>query len=1857
MGDTPVGAGWISVGDVVVTDPQAPYKDVPLTASERPASSGEQVVAVLPRGVELRVEAVRGSRARVRGLQAEFSEAHSPSADNAVEVEGWIRLCATDGTPFVQPLWMSRQQDGFGVSAAAACGGGTEGDLRELLETHGVRVDAASGKHAAQLAKLQRRLRRREAMLEPRGPEQVVIRADFAVLKVRSEAGDLLIETHRQSQLAAAAGVAAAATDESATCGTVPTGRLPHAWRIAGESWVDCAQRLLREEIGLAGDDLQLLSFEELPLTDDCPVPAPMLEGLELEGERRLVLCQLQRHCAAAAQTRGLSRSILAARPFTTSGRQGADEDGAGHSLRRYWSWWSESLWQAVQQGRSRRPGNVLQCSHPRREDMLWLARAFWGDRPDLSFTEVSSTMRMGAESLLLVVEAHRADGSANAPAVLLLSDVTQEAPRHFPTSPAAASRASQAGPWWDRLAAGAARPFGCAVEHPSGHCFGLELDLRAVAWNLPELSAAGASLLTTFRGVLQACTLPGGTVSQDGCHTTSLTQSLVPALPALLGRLELLLRRLMGSCPGRCEHDLFEFSESIFASSGLSAAMLGAQQSLQAFRGDARFEAAHWRPLGAPAHGCMEASHVLVDAMGSVWMAGGAGQYSASSEREDAPGGLLWDLATLVSTALLEGVVLPVTARSFATLATSSDAGSVARWLGVDHAVASRLLQDVAASPQKFLAEPRSAIAEAAACCATATERDACCARLRLLVAQSEERVSEAATQATLLSSALVTQLPRWGEVPADVTEVDPSLGVPWVAAAWSVQAKLLGAGASALGDVLSRRKRRLAQVDTSPLLLLVPMLKASLACLESAAPWQKAWVSNHVDCLAKQIALSMDRARASFGPVWSPMWCAPRSLGLADGVAFEEGMRVVLAPSSTTPRDRSSTGRHDPTTDEGSCVTCGGPGDEPGPGVQYGWPCAFDGISMDDGWRLWEWGNTAPVAEPPPEEIKRAWTSNARTLSMSCAFCHVIEICAGEGCQYLVEEAPPSRRPSTMGASGGTAALTLAGRHLGTAKLREDGGAVRVRLEQRTLCSPPCRLWEHPERSLQVDLGGGQSTTLACKLSAPFFCYPAGSRLALVSHDSGGRGSTGSAPLALQLRECTVLKPLADGYHEVRFDSDAEDASILAKVVAGNHRPAGIFRYSSGQRIIFVSDGRWTEATVMRCGVGNRHLLRELPPSDHGDTGAERSPANESAVWVDLNTMNHMPAWLGLDEFETQAQEYGKHLLAQYAAISSPISGSPLDVASQPLRLRPRGGSGKSDVDCWQQLFTTLLPSTKRHLGLHSAPCFSVIGEPRVGKTLLLYRLATLCLRQAMDFIPLLLSAKALASAMEADAEFAGDLIAGYLERSMAKSAAAELAMLRQAIYSRRCLFLLDDLDAAGPMRPRIEAYLLRLARCGHRVVYTMRSAPSARTVMQATYTHLELLPLDERGAQQLAEARLPSSTAACLAAGATAGNGKLAILCAIAQGSPGVLQMLMDLAQGQHSAGFPDAAEAYHALFMASLGRAGLGSDAASSRAWRVLETVAFEMHRQRRSTFSEGDIRALLAAEELRSWEALRAALAAGRLPLLAQDAQSEAYRFVDMSLQEYLFASRASKHVGAGASAGASQALPGLRVLLSEPWWARSLEFLALGFKHACSELLKQGLASWEPKRGLIEATALYLAVEKNLPAVVQLLLKQGAAPGGAQLRSRHMYGSVEESPLAQAAGRGAVALVDLLLEHGAQPGGFQCVRVSAGGERQESTPLFCAAENNHVAAAAALLRRGAPADGVQRQSIAGAAGNGCGALASGTRAGGGRGQMCVDVARSEEMCRLLREAAPPRPRTGGMRPGSRGGTAGYPRSP
>jgi len=255
--------------------------------------------------------------------------------------------------------------------------------------------------------------------------------------------------------------------------------------------------------------------------------------------------------------------------------------------------------------------------------------------------------------------------------------------------------------------------------------------------------------------------------------------------------------------------------------------------------------------------------------------------------------------------------------------------------------------------------------------------------------------------------------------------------------------------------------------------------------------------------------------------------------------------------------------------------------------------------------------------------------------------------------------------------------------------------------------------------------------------------------------------------------------------------------------------------------------------------------------------------------------------------------------------------------------------------------------------------------------------------------------------------------------------------------------------------------------------------------------------------------------------------------------------------------------------------------------TAASWQlVLEKIAFETHRRRVSEFQELELFGALDNEEFESWEAIRSATENGLLPIIVQKEGS--FVLAHSVLQDYLFAARSARVTSGGVDGEppAEAALPSLRMLLSEQWWVRGLEFLAVGWPTECTTLIRRLLEAWEARRGGAQMSALHLAVERGSTDLARLMLEHGGvSPNGPQHRTESKRSSMEETPLFRAVSQNAADLVELLISHNADVGGLQCTVVASA--KEQRTPLLRAVERGHLESVQLLVKNGADINGPQ----------------------------------------------------------------------
>lgn len=383
--------------------------------------------------------------------------------------------------------------------------------------------------------------------------------------------------------------------------------------------------------------------------------------------------------------------------------------------------------------------------------------------------------------------------------------------------------------------------------------------------------------------------------------------------------------------------------------------------------------------------------------------------------------------------------------------------------------------------------------------------------------------------------------------------------------------------------------------------------------------------------------------------------------------------------------------------------------------------------------------------------------------------------------------------------------------------------------------------------------------STIADLTVSLPYkyaLAYPLYSRLTI-------RGDTCSDPQAADSggREGTVEAICDDGQITINFDNSSNSCTFLPSLA--NQIPAGVYRYSQGQALVInVGPNEWVDAVVVETPtVGNRHLL---------DIKGRHAARKQ----FDLNTFNHSPAWLNAAEFDTRAKQHAIKMLAKFGSVLCPVTGTRLDVMLQQVGAKivwDKGSKGATtgtnlDYTAFHFMSGVVEPSTRRHEGVHPAPCFLVLGGVKSGKMCLLRMLCSQCARHCSDVVPLMVSAADLGEAMRRY-RLRGDLIDEYLRNKLGETSEQYL-FLRQALHSRRAVIFVQRVDDSGDMRARIERYLCVVALMGYRIVATAKTESRALEPFISRnaadrFTVLELQPLPESPLRWCAKLRLGPKT----------------------------------------------------------------------------------------------------------------------------------------------------------------------------------------------------------------------------------------------------------------------------------------------------------------------------------------------------------------------------------------------------------
>lgn len=343
--------------------------------------------------------------------------------------------------------------------------------------------------------------------------------------------------------------------------------------------------------------------------------------------------------------------------------------------------------------------------------------------------------------------------------------------------------------------------------------------------------------------------------------------------------------------------------------------------------------------------------------------------------------------------------------------------------------------------------------------------------------------------------------------------------------------------------------------------------------------------------------------------------------------------------------------------------------------------------------------------------------------------------------------------------------------------------------------------------------------------------------------------------ARMSLPCGEATVISLHESGKYVLRLDGTRKQ--LLFEPDLANHVPSGVWRYSPGQLLMVFVDGKWRDLRVHKVSnYGNHHILEELGQQIRWD--------------IDLNSLNHSPAWLSSDEWWVELRRWEDALLCGLNA-TDVFTGQPVDILTltwslvdgQAISITETIGEGifsdlptEADPSLWTRLLAHLAQRapgrqhgvTNNAAASHGAPVL-LLGPVASGKTRLLRRLAVeAMLSHDGEVVPLLVTAMQLlmgtSISPRASNEFfhqrrvtrrsakdsqdialrrlqSTDFLVIFLRMAFGAQTTTT-RFLRQALHSRRLLLLVDALELI-PIKMQVELLkgLQRLCRIGVRVV----------------------------------------------------------------------------------------------------------------------------------------------------------------------------------------------------------------------------------------------------------------------------------------------------------------------------------------------------------------------------------------------------------------------------------------------------
>ena len=307
------------------------------------------------------------------------------------------------------------------------------------------------------------------------------------------------------------------------------------------------------------------------------------------------------------------------------------------------------------------------------------------------------------------------------------------------------------------------------------------------------------------------------------------------------------------------------------------------------------------------------------------------------------------------------------------------------------------------------------------------------------------------------------------------------------------------------------------------------------------------------------------------------------------------------------------------------------------------------------------------------------------------------------------------------------------------------------------------------------------------------------------------------------------------------------------------------GLRCYARGQALsVCLPDGNgqsWIDAEVLHA-----HVNDGSGPHDREDRTVRPLGSHElqlsdgHRVTLQLHPWNHAPALLPQSAFAALSHWWLQTLRAQHSHVIDALSGKRFDVLEQCVSIDVSTMKDAAGLSEW--LLARYAARCKSAADANEPACALLTAGPAAGKTCLMSQLVVHVLASGSGLLPIFIKVHVLQrQLLDHRAAFSSgsNFIDVFLRLEHAEAQPELYRMLRQAMFARRALLLLDGLDEGGQLREVIERHVAEvLAPQGHLVLATSRPAGVVEARFRG-FARLNLSPLSQEQQHAVIRARL--------------------------------------------------------------------------------------------------------------------------------------------------------------------------------------------------------------------------------------------------------------------------------------------------------------------------------------------------------------------------------------------------------------